>query len=308
MASYQELQSKNVRSSLFWVGVVTAITLAAGYFAGIIFAGPNNPYAPVIALSIAGVIAGIQGIVAWFAGADIVLSISGAVEIGPDDAHFRQVYNVVDEMRIASGIPMPRVYIIDDAAPNAFATGRGPKDGRVAITTGLIERLTRDELQGVVAHEMSHIRNGDVLLQTVVGIMVGMIAIISDITLRGLFWGGGRRSSDRDGGGNAGAILMVVGIVFVILAPIFAHLVRMAISRQREYLADATGAQFTRNPEALASALQTISGAGVKMARANRGTAHLWISDPMESAFSTHPPIELRVQRLMEIGRSNARG
>ncbi|MCK6438951.1 MAG: M48 family metallopeptidase, partial [Planctomycetes bacterium] len=184
---------------------------------------------------------------------------------------------------------------------NAFATGRKPEDGRIAVTTGLMEILDREELQGVIAHEMAHIKNRDILFATVVGILVGMVAIISDMARHGLFWGGmGRRNNDR-GGGQAQAVLMVVGIVFLILAPIFAQLVRMAISRQREYLADASGAQFTRNPAGLASALQKISGTPHKLARANHGTAHMYISNPFKGTsvselFSTHPPAKKRIE------------
>ncbi|MCA8940691.1 MAG: M48 family metallopeptidase, partial [Planctomycetes bacterium] len=227
-------------------------------------------------------------------------------EIDANSPEFRQYWNVVEEMKIASGLPMPRVYVMHDHSPNAFATGRGPQDGRVCVTTGLLETLDRDELQGVVAHEMAHIKNKDILFQTVVGIMVGTIVILSDVLLRSVFWGGmGRRSNNDDNKGAA--IFMLIGLVFAILAPIFAQLVRFAISRQREYLADATGAQFTRNPEGLASALNKIAGAHTPLRSHNRGTEHMFISPPkadFSAAFSTHPPIKDRIARLMEIGRS----
>lgn len=295
---------------MVWVTVMAGLTVGIGYAAGFIFF-PGSDSAPLIGLGIAGVFAFLQAMVAWFFGAEIVLMITGAKEITADSREFRQVWNLVEEMKIASGLPMPRVYIIDDPAPNAFATGRNPQDGRVAVTTGLIEVLDRDELQGVIAHEMAHISNRDILFQTVVGIMVGMIAIIADISLRMLFWGGGR-SNNREGGGQAQIIMLVVGILFIILAPIVAQLVRFAISRQREYLADANGAQFTRNPEALASALAKISKTPIKLQSANHGTSHMWIVDPFKvgltseasSAFSTHPPIGKRIERLLGIGRS----
>jgi heat shock protein HtpX len=309
MAQYQELQSSNVRWSMVWVSVMAAITVGIGYAAGFIFF-PKYDAAPLIGLAIAAVLAGVQALVAWFYGAEIVLAITGAKEITAESREFRQVWNLVEEMKIASGLPMPRVYVINDPAPNAFATGRNPQDGRVAVTTGLIEALDRDELQGVIAHEMAHISNRDILFQTVVGIMVGMIAIIADVSLRMLFWGGGR-SSNREGG-QAQIIILIVGIVFIILAPIVAQLVRFAISRQREYLADANGAQFTRNPEALASALVKISQSPVKLRAANHGMSHMWIIDPFKvglaaeasSAFSTHPPVGKRIERLLGIGRT----
>jgi len=310
MAQYQELQSKNVRSSLMWVAIMAGLTVGMGYFIGLIFFG-SHPNAPYFALGIAAVLAGIQGLVAWFYGADIVLAITGAKEIKADTREFRQVWNLVEEMKIASGLPMPRVYIVNDPSPNAFATGRGPDDGRVAVTTGLIEILDRDELQGVVAHELAHIKNRDILFQTVVGIMVGMIAIMGDVALRMLIFGGGR-SNNREGGGQAQVVILVVGIAFIILAPIMAQLVRFAVSRQREYLADASGAQFTRNPQALASALQKLSSTPHKLEKANHGTAHMWIVDPYKvgfannigGAFSTHPPIQKRVDRLLGIGNT----
>ncbi len=316
MASYQELQGKNVRSSFLLIGVVTTLMLVGGYLFGAALAGPENPYAMWIGVGIAGGLASIQALISWFAGADIVLKVNRAKEVSEHDSEFRQLRNIVEEIKIAAGLPMPRVYVIHDDSPNAFATGRNPEDGRVAFTTGLLQRLNRDELQGVVAHELAHIKNRDILFATIVGIMVGSIAILSDIMLRFFFWNslfGGRRNSDnRSGGGQLQAILMLVGLIFAILAPIAAMLIQFAISRQREYLADTSGAHFTRNPSGLASALLKISSAAQPLRSPNRGTAHLFISDPFchqarstktkGSLFSTHPPIAKRIERLQKIG------
>jgi heat shock protein HtpX len=204
---------------------------------------------------------------------------------------------------------MPKVYIIDDTAPNAFATGRDPEHASVAVTSGLLEKLNRDELQGVIAHEMSHVGNFDIRYAMLVGILVGTTVLISDFFLRGLWFGGGRRR--EGGGGQAQLIMMAIAIVLAILAPIFARLLQLSISRQREYLADASAVQLTRNPKALADALQKISGDQEVLEVANRATAHLYIVNPIKKfekrakgIFSTHPPIEERIKilRSMETG------
>jgi heat shock protein HtpX len=215
-----------------------------------------------------------------------------------------QLFNVVEELSIAAGLPMPAVYVIDDTAPNAFATGRDPEHSSVAITTGLMQKLNRDELQGVMAHELSHVGNRDILFATMVGILVGSIALLSDFFLRSLWLGGGRRRK-KSGGGQADAIIMVIGLVFAILAPVFAKLLQLAVSRQREYLADATAAKITRYPEGLASALEKIAGDKEVLEVANRATQHLYIVNPIKpfekrakGLLSTHPPIEERVARL----------
>jgi heat shock protein HtpX len=208
-------------------------------------------------------------------------------------------------MTIAAGLPMPKVYVIDDTAPNAFATGRDPEHASVAVTSGLLEKLNRDELQGVIAHEMSHVGNFDIRYAMLVGILVGTTVLISDFFLRGLWFGGGRR---REGGGQAQLIMIVIAIVLAILAPIFARLLQLSISRQREYLADATAVKLTRNPKALADALQKISDDREVLEVANRATAHLYIVNPIKrfekrakGIFSTHPPIEERIQILRSL-------
>ena len=229
-----------------------------------------------------------------------------------DKLRYRQFQNVVDEMSIAAGLPRPKAYVIADADPNAFATGRDADHASIAVTDGLLQSLNREELQGVVAHEMGHIRNLDIRLMTVVAALVGAVALLADWTMRSLRWGGGRsRSSSRSGkgGGAAGAIFFVVWIVAIILAPIIGQLLAMAVSRQREYLADATGAELTRNPLGLASALEKIEDAVAPTPSIKRGTAHLCIADPLgrpvssrEGAWAdlwaTHPPMLKRVAAL----------
>ena len=252
---------------------------------------------------ITGVVAFFVVIFAFTAGDSVMLSISGAKEITHDDAP--QLFNVVEEIAIAAGLPMPKVYIIESEAINAFATGRNPQHASVAITSGLLARLKRDELQGVMAHEISHIRNRDTLFAVMMGILVGTVAMLSDLFLRSLWYGGGRRrSSSSKGGGGAQAIIMLVGLVLAILAPIFAKLLQLAVSRQREYLADTSGAELTRYPEGLARALEKISTDTAPLEAANRATQHLYIANPLkklnevDSVFSTHPPIRERIRRL----------
>jgi heat shock protein HtpX len=233
----------------------------------------------------------------------MVLAISRARRIEKKD--YSQLFNVVEELAIAGGMSPPAIYVIDDSAPNAFATGRDPEHASVAITTGLLEKLNRDELQGVMAHELSHVGNRDILFATMVGIMVGSIALIADFFLRSMFWGGGRRRSRSGNRGGGGAILVVIGLIFALLAPLFARLLQMAVSRQREYLADASAAKLTRYPEGLASALEKIAGDREVLEVANRATQHLYIVNPIKpfekrakSLFSTHPPVDERVARL----------
>lgn len=303
MASYQQLQSRNVMKSIGMTLAVAGITLVGGYLIGLYF---DNP---IVGLAIAAVVAGFQALIAWFSGADIVLAIHRAHEIDASNVEYRQYYNIVEEVRIAAGIPMPRAYVINDPSPNAFATGKNPKDGRIAVTTGLLTLLNREELQGVVAHEMAHIKNRDILLQTIVGIMVGIVLIVSDMMFYGMLFGGGR-GGDNDRGGHP--IMLILGLAFMILAPIIAQMMQFAISREREYLADATGAEFTRNPDGLASALNKICLQWRPIRSGNRGTEHMFIVSPLKqpvmgvkaaSLMSTHPPAEDRIERLHSIGR-----
>jgi len=255
---------------------------------------------------------------AWKNGAKQVLSATGAWElITPSTDEERQFVNVVEEMAIASGLPKPKVWIVPDDDPNAFATGSDPKTAHLAVTRGLLTTLNRDELQAVVAHEMAHVRNLDVRLMTLLAALVGVIAIISDVTIRGLRFGGGGRGRSSGGGkkGGGGAlaiVLLVLWLVTVILAPFISRILALAVSRKREYLADATAAQFTRNPAALASALQKIEHAAAPTKAIKHGTAHLCITDPLgrrvtnkegfiADLFATHPPMARRIARLKQM-------
>jgi heat shock protein HtpX len=220
-----------------------------------------------------------------------------------------QLWNVVQEMATAANVPMPKVYLIDDTAPNAFATGRDPKHASVAITTGLLQKLDREELQGVMAHELSHVRNFDIRFSLMVGVLVGSIALLADFFLRFTFWGGGRQSR-RDSNSSGGGIQMIIfllAITLAILAPIISRLVQLAVSRQREYLADASGIELTRNPYGLERALAKIALDQEPLEVANRATQHLYFENPMKAAggshglFSTHPPALERVNRLREL-------
>ena len=216
--------------------------------------------------------------------------------------------NVVREMAIAANVPMPRVYVIDDTAPNAFATGRDPKHASVAVTTGLLEKLDREELQGVIGHELSHVRNLDIRFSLVVAVMVGAIAILADFFLRFTFWGGGRSQRDRDGGGGAQAVVFIIAIALAILAPLISRFIQLAVIRQREYLADASAVELTRNPYGLERALAKISGDPEVLEVANRGTQHLYFTNPIKKfeqrssgLMSTHPAIVDRINRLRQL-------
>jgi heat shock protein HtpX len=267
----------------------------------------------VAGLIIALVIWLVMNLIAYFQGGSIVLGISGARKIGPDD-HPR-LWNVVEEMKIASGLPkMPDVYIIDDPALNAFATGRDPEHAAVAVTSGLLQKMNRDELQGVVAHEMSHIKNRDVLLMTMCSVTLGTIVILAWYGTRVMLFSGGGRGR-RGGGGGGAAVIMLVAIVLAILAPILAQLIYYAVSRKREYLADASGALYTRYPEGLASALEKISGSTVQLKSANQAFAPMYTANPFrkegraaEDLTSTHPPASerIRILRSMAGGASLA--
>jgi heat shock protein HtpX len=242
------------------------------------------------------------GYILWtyFASDKLALSVNNAVAIEKKDNP--RLWNAVENLSIATGSPMPKVYIMDDPAPNAFATGRDPKHSTVAVTSGLLDIMDDKELQGVLAHELGHIRNFDIRLMMVAFGLVAVISIISDIVLRSMFWGG----RDNDKGGN-NAVFLIIGIVALILAPIVATVIQLAISRKREYLADATAALTTRYPEGLASALEKIGAKGLAMKKQSASTAHLFIANPLKKGslsnlFSTHPPIEERVKKLRQMG------
>jgi heat shock protein HtpX len=238
----------------------------------------------------------------------IALAVSRARPVSKEE--YPYLYNVVEGLAIAAGIPKPRCYVIDDTAPNAFASGRNPEKAVVVVTTGLLQKLNRAELEGVVAHELSHIKNYDILVQTLAVVMVGVIVLMSDWILRTFLWGGGRRrrSQSGKGGGNAGAILVIVALALAVLSPLFAQLLRLAVSRKREFLADADGALLTRYPPGLASALRKLAADREPLEAANKATAHMYIINPlkdlkrgggpMAKLFSTHPPTEERIAAL----------
>jgi heat shock protein HtpX len=296
---WEQIRSNQIRSVVLTIGM-GALLVLIGYFLGLYFGSATA------GLVIALLIWAILSLIGYFQGDSILLSTSGAKKIGPDD-HPR-LYNVVEEMKIASGLEkVPDIYIIDDPALNAFATGRDPNRASVAITSGLLQKLNRDELQGVMAHEISHVRNRDVLLMAMCSVLLGTIVILAWYGSRFLFLGGAgsRRSSSSRGGGQGQIIILVVALVFIILAPIFAQLIYFAISRKREYLADASSALYTRYPEGLASALEKLAASTEQLKSANQATAPMYIINPFRKKgfraselTSTHPPISERIRIL----------
>jgi len=303
-------ESANRRNSFLLAFVVIAFLAVFGFVIGFsIGYGSGNEVAFGIgALAIAVGIGSLSALFSYYGGAQLVLASSHAKEVTAEQAP--QLYNVVNEMAIAAGVPMPKVYIIDDPSPNAFATGRDPQHSSVAVTTGLLKELNREELQGVLGHEMSHVRNYDIRFTLFVGVMVGSIALLAGFFLRYTFWfGGGRRGNDREGGGSGGlgVILLVVGLVMAVVSYFFGALVQMAVSRQREYLADASSVELTRNPHGLESALAKIAGDPAVLHSVNGATQHLYIVNPLKKhgvgsdLFSTHPPIVDRINRLRQL-------
>ena len=290
MATLYTHKDSNIRKTWFLMTAFFVVVMGLGWFFSYALETPIILYVAVI-FSI------VMNIGAYWYSDKLVLKMSGAHEADP--VQFLELHRIVENLAITAGLPKPRVYIISDPSPNAFATGRDAEHAVVAVTTGLLDMLDKTELDGVLAHELSHIGNRDMLVSTVVVVLVGFVALLSDFFLRSTLWGGGR---DRDN--RAGAILMLIGIVLAILAPIVAQLIHFAISRKREFLADASGALLTRYPEGLASALQKISRAGIPMRRANNATAHLFITNPfagkngLSRLFLTHPPTEERVKAL----------
>ena len=301
-----ELIRANKRKSVFLFITMGLILLLLGYVVGSVYLEGGGVFGVVIAL----IIWGILSLVSYTSGSKILLAVSGAKEV-TNDVH-PQLFNIVEEMKIASNFThMPKIYIINSAAPNAFATGVKPEKTAIAVTAGLLARLNRDELQGVVAHEMSHIVNRDVLFMTIAGMMLGSIVLISKVFLRSLWFGGGGRYSSKSSksSGKAQLIFMVIAIAFAILGPIMAQLLYFAISRKREYLADASAVRFTRYPEGLASALEKISNSTEELKSANKVTAPMYIANPLKkkgrklsNLSSTHPPISERVRILRGIG------
>jgi heat shock protein HtpX len=293
----------NRRNSFLLVLVIVALLALLGFTIG--YGTTGVPEGGLGWLGIFGIIAIVSSLVGYFSGDRVVLAASKARPATEEEAP--KLINVVRELTLSAGLPMPSVYLIDDTALNAFATGRDPAHASIAVTTGLMATLDREELQGVVGHELSHVRNYDIRYAMLVGVLVGTIALVADVFLRMTFWGGfGRRSSSNDrGGGGAQVVIFLIAIVLAVLAPIFGRLVQLAVSRQREYLADASSVELTRNPAGLERALAVIAGDQEVLEVANRATQHLYFRNPFrkfedrsKGLFSTHPPIADRINRL----------
>ena len=294
-------KDENIRKTWMLFTMFLVVVIGIGWFFSYLYQTPIILYGVVV-------FAVLMNICSYWFSDKIVLSMAHAHLIEKKDDP--DLYNVVENLCITAGLPMPRLYMVEEAQPNAFATGRDPEHAVVAVTRGLRDRLDRSELEGVIAHELSHIGNRDMLLSTVIVVLVGFIAILSHMFMRSAMWGGfSRRSDDRDSG-QAGAILLIIGVIVSLLAPISAQLIQLAISRKREFLADASGALLTRYPEGLASALEKISRSTVPMAIASDATAHLWLDDPfkgpqktnwLHKLFMTHPPTEERIKALRDM-------
>ena len=286
-------QDKNVRKTWVLMTSFLIIVIAIGWIFSQVYQSP-------IILYFAIVFSLVMNFVSFWYSDKIALSASGARPFKREESE--ELWDVVENLSITAGLPMPKIYIIKDPSPNAFATGRNKEHAAVAVTTGLLRILNKNELEGVIAHELAHIGNKDILLQTIVVVLVGFIALLSDIFLRSMFWGGG----DRDN--KVGVWLILIGIVLAILSPIIATIIQLAISRKREFLADASGALLTRYPEGLASALLKISQTSPPLKRANNPTAHLFIANPfgkkgfsgLHRLFMTHPPVEERIKALRQ--------
>jgi heat shock protein HtpX len=302
---FEQISANKRRSALLIVSFVVVVAAAAWGFNALIGGGP---FGVVIAL----VVAGAGALAGYWKSDAIALAMSHAQLADP--VQYARLHNVVEGLCIAAGLPKPRVYVIHDDAPNAFATGRNPKHAAVAVTTGLLERMNRVELEGVLAHELSHVKNYDILVSTLAVTMVGMVALLADFGLRFLWWGGPRHRDDRrDGGAGAGNVLALLGFVLLLLTPLVAKLMQYAVSRRRESLADVSGVALTRYPPGLISALEKLRDDRTVVHSGSRATAHLWIESPVARAdsegrlawlgrlFDTHPPLEERIEALREL-------
>ena len=296
MTLYTHIDS-NVRKTWILFTVFLIIIIGLGWGFSYVF---NSYYILIGAV----IFSSLMSFFSYWYSDKVVIAISRAKPLAKEQNP--ELFNIVENLCITAGLPMPRIYVIESPAPNAFATGRNAEHAIVAVTTGLLELLNRSELEGVIAHELSHIGNKDMLLQTVIVVLVGLIVLLSDFFLRWTLWGGRGRKSSGQGGGQAQVIMMVVGLVLAILSPIIAKLIQLAISRKREFLADAAGALLTRYPEGLANALEKISSNPIPLRIANKATAHLYIANPLKGKqakglaklFMTHPSTEERVARL----------
>jgi heat shock protein HtpX len=303
---HEQIAANKRKAVLLFVAAI-AFTALIGYAIGFLFFRGG-----VAGVVIATILAVVLSLGSYFAGDRIVLASTGAREVTAEQEP--RLHNIVEGIAIAAGVPKPRVYVVPEQAPNAFATGRDPEHSSVAVTQGLLDIMNRVELEGVIGHEMSHVLDRDILVGTVVATVVGAAVLMSEFFMRSWFWSGGRMGGRREGGDSGGIIVLVlfaVGIVLLILAPLAGQLIKLSVSRNREYLADAQGVLLTRYPPGLISALEKIRDAPHAMRSANNATAHLWLEQPsrvpgqetstMEKLFSTHPPIEERMQRLKEM-------
>lgn len=295
---YDQIAS-NKRKTWFLISLVCAILIALFWLLGTAYG-----YQPGASIAIGTMISAGFALFSYYFSDSVALSTSGAKQI--TKAQAPELWNMVENLCIASGTTMPKVYVIEDPSPNAFATGRDPEHASIAFTTGILRLLNKTELEGVAAHELSHVKNYDIRVMTIVVVLIGAVMLVADVLLRSMMF----RRSDNDRG-NAGIILFVIGLVLAILSPLFAELIKLAVSRSREYLADSSAALITRYPEGLASALEKIGAAAQPLRQANHATAHLFIANPFalhtkrtwfSSLFSTHPPIAERVARLRNMG------
>ena len=309
--TFLDLIAANRRNSVLLIAAFVLLVVATVYAFALVLGG-GDPRRSLQAGAVALVVAILLTIWGAYGGASAILAMSRAREIRKEEDP--QLWNVVEELSIAAGLPMPKLYLIDDEALNAFATGRDPAHAAVAITKGLREKLTRDELQGVLAHELSHVRNLDIRFAMLLAVLVGLLVLLCDLFRRWLWWGRpGRRRTSAPGGGAAILIIMVLAIVLSIIAPLLARLIQLAASRQREYLADASAVELTRYPLGLANALAKIAGDQEVLEVANRATQHLYIVNPIhpfeeraKGLFSTHPPIEERIRRLRALAGADS--
>jgi len=305
-------QRRNRRRTAFFMLVFFLFVAAVGFCVDIYTYGGLAGLGFPVATTVAASFAVFNGIVSYYYGSSLVLFSTGARELSLENSSHRRLHNVVTEMALASGLPMPRVHVLADPSPNAFATGRGPETASIVVTQGLLDVMNREELQAVVAHEMGHIKSSDVLLMTVVSVLVGMVSMLSDWAVRTWRYGGVRpRSRSR---ARTNPFLLLVIALFVLVSPLVSRIIAMAVSRQREYQADVSAAWFTRNPLALASALEKIASAASPLRSARRGTAHLFICDPLKrrtgekeglfaDVLSTHPPVGRRIEKLRKMAR-----
>jgi heat shock protein HtpX len=317
-ADFRELEQRNRHQTVALVSVFLVLFCALGlgldFLIGVIRWQDGHltgfPLLTIVAL----IVGSVQTLISYYGGAALILASAHARQLMPDSPKHQMVLDVVQEMALAARMPLPRAYIIDDPAPNAFATGRDPQHSVICVTQGLVEQMDREELQGVLGHEMAHIRDYDIRTMMMIAVLVGGVAMLADFVMRWSFFGGfgAREDRDSEARGEARAIIAIAVFVLAILAPVFSQLIAMAVSRQREYLADASSVEFTRNPRALLRALEQIARTESPLAAASRGTAHLFIVNPLESAddggegffdnlLSTHPPLSRRIQRLRQL-------